>query len=89
MHVDLLKWLMLKTPSREDDDYEFVPFMRYGHTASVIGDKIYIYGGRHEEYGACNKLYCYDLSKFLICLYSIFFTVKLLSLSILALQVFI
>jgi hypothetical protein len=59
----VLKWIKLKTPTRDDDDYEFVPYMRYGHTASAIGDKIYIFGGRNEQYGACNRLYCFDISK--------------------------
>ena len=58
--LDLLKWIELTTATSEDDDYEFVPYMRYGHTASATGDKIYIFGGRNEKYGACNTLYCFD-----------------------------
>ncbi|XP_028417553.1 kelch domain-containing protein 3-like isoform X1 [Dendronephthya gigantea] len=62
--LDLLKWTKLKTPTIEDDDYDFVPFMRYGHTASVIGDKIYIFGGCNNRYVACNTLFCFDTTTF-------------------------
>ena len=34
--------------------------MRYGHSASAIGDLVYIFGGRNDTHGACNVLYCFD-----------------------------
>ena len=37
-----------------------VPYMRYGHSASAIGDVVYIFGGRNDTHGACNILYCFD-----------------------------
>lgn len=64
LFADLMKWTRLKTPNASDDDYDCIPYMRYGHTASTLGDKIYIFGGCNEERGACNRLYCFDISKF-------------------------
>ena len=55
-----LQWYKLKTPSGNDSDYKCVPYMRYGHTASLIGTKVYIFGGRNDQDGACNTLYCFD-----------------------------
>jgi hypothetical protein len=61
-YLDLLKWIRLETAT-DDDDYENIPYMRYGHTVSAVGDMIYLFGGRNEQYGACNILYCFDTSK--------------------------
>ncbi|KAG8431101.1 hypothetical protein GDO86_019423 [Hymenochirus boettgeri] len=36
-----------------------VPYMRYGHTAVLIDDTIYIWGGRNDTEGACNVLYTF------------------------------
>lgn len=36
-----------------------VPYMRYGHTAVLIDDIIYIWGGRNDTEGACNVLYTF------------------------------
>eukprot|EP00794_Sanderia_malayensis_P017661 gene17661-19419_t len=55
-----LQWYKLKTPTKDDSDYNFVPFMRYGHTASLISDLVYIFGGRNDVDGACNKLFCFN-----------------------------
>ena len=57
-----LKWTKLRAPNVCDDDYQFVPYMRYGHTASAIGDNVYIFGGRSDRDGACNNLFCFDTS---------------------------
>ncbi|KAJ1147306.1 hypothetical protein NDU88_000187 [Pleurodeles waltl] len=38
-----------------------VPYMRYGHTAVLIDDTIYIWGGRNDTEGACNVLYAFDV----------------------------
>ena len=59
-----LHWYKLKLPSRLSSEYNCVPFMRYGHTASCIGPKAYIFGGRSDRYGACNFLYSFDTSMF-------------------------
>lgn len=37
-----------------------VPYMRYGHSASAIGDLVYIFGGRNDTHGACNTLFCFN-----------------------------
>ncbi|KAM4772013.1 kelch domain-containing protein 3 isoform 1-T2 [Rhinophrynus dorsalis] len=36
-----------------------VPYMRYGHTAVLIDDVIYIWGGRNDTEGACNVTYTF------------------------------
>ncbi|XP_076036415.1 kelch domain-containing protein 3 [Oratosquilla oratoria] len=41
-----------------------VPFQRYGHTAVVYGNLVYIWGGRNDS-RACNVLYCFDTSTYL------------------------
>lgn len=38
--------------------------MRYGHSAVLIDDTVYIWGGRNDTEGACNVLYAFDVSKF-------------------------
>ena len=38
--------------------------MRYGHTAVLLEDTIYIWGGRNDTEGACNVLYAFDVSKY-------------------------
>ena len=45
-----------------------VPYMRYGHSASAIGDLVYIFGGRNDTHGACNILYCFDTGEVLMML---------------------
>ncbi|XP_031570757.1 kelch domain-containing protein 3-like [Actinia tenebrosa] len=54
------RWTKFPTPSRTDEQYDCVPYMRYGHSAAVINDVAYIFGGRNDKYGACNTLYCFD-----------------------------
>uniref|UniRef100_A0A4W5QIA0 Kelch domain containing 3 n=1 Tax=Hucho hucho TaxID=62062 RepID=A0A4W5QIA0_9TELE len=39
-----------------------VPYMRYGHTAVLLEDTIYIWGGRNDTEGACNVLYAFDIN---------------------------
>lgn len=41
-----------------------VPYMRYGHTAVLLEDTIYIWGGRNDTEGACNVLYAFHVSKY-------------------------
>ncbi|KAG9338070.1 hypothetical protein JZ751_027146 [Albula glossodonta] len=38
-----------------------VPYMRYGHTAVLLDDTVYIWGGRNDTEGACNVLYAFDV----------------------------
>uniref|UniRef100_A0A3B3WMV4 Kelch domain containing 3 n=1 Tax=Poecilia mexicana TaxID=48701 RepID=A0A3B3WMV4_9TELE len=40
-----------------------VPYMRYGHTAVLLDDTIYLWGGRNDTEGACNVLYAFDVNK--------------------------
>ncbi|KAI3363048.1 hypothetical protein L3Q82_011708 [Scortum barcoo] len=39
-----------------------VPYMRYGHTAVLLDDIIYLWGGRNDTEGACNVLYAFDIN---------------------------
>ncbi|XP_077995275.1 kelch domain-containing protein 3-like [Glandiceps talaboti] len=39
-----------------------IPYMRYGHTAVAVGDSVYLWGGRNDSIGACNRLFCYNTS---------------------------
>ncbi|CAM9686602.1 kelch domain-containing protein 3 isoform X1 [Lethenteron reissneri] len=38
-----------------------MPYMRYGHTAVLVEDAIYVWGGRNDTDGACNVLYSFDI----------------------------
>lgn len=40
-----------------------VLYMRYGYSVLVMGDLVYIFGGRNDIYGVCNILYCFDISE--------------------------
>ncbi|XP_067148769.1 kelch domain-containing protein 3 [Apteryx mantelli] len=58
-----LRWIKLPpvwTNSR--DHVREVPYMRYGHSAVLIDDTIYIWGGRNDTEGACNVLYAFDVN---------------------------
>ncbi|XP_002731257.1 kelch domain-containing protein 3-like [Saccoglossus kowalevskii] len=46
---------------------EFIPYMRYGHTVVAIDDIVYLWGGRNDSVGACNKLFCYDTGQNMWC----------------------
>uniref|UniRef100_A0A1A8HJL8 Kelch domain containing 3 n=1 Tax=Nothobranchius korthausae TaxID=1143690 RepID=A0A1A8HJL8_9TELE len=39
-----------------------VPYMRYGHTAVLLDDTIFLWGGRNDTEGACNVLYAFDVN---------------------------
>ncbi|KAM4679187.1 kelch domain-containing protein 3 isoform 2-T3 [Amazona ochrocephala] len=58
-----LRWIKLPpvwTNSR--DQVREVPYMRYGHSAVLIDDTVYIWGGRNDTEGACNVLYAFDVN---------------------------
>ncbi|CAF1582182.1 unnamed protein product, partial [Didymodactylos carnosus] len=55
-----LRWYTLPIPSKEDEQYKLTPYRRYGHTCVLYNHKIYLWGGRNDGPGACNKLYCFD-----------------------------
>lgn len=44
-------------PYFENDD--ILPYKRYGHTAVLYKDKIYVWGGRNDR-GSCSVLFCFD-----------------------------
>ncbi|KAF5880274.1 kelch domain-containing protein 3, partial [Clarias magur] len=57
-----LRWTKLppvRTGGREHT--REVPYMRYGHTAVLVEDTIYIWGGRNDTEGACNILYAFEV----------------------------
>uniref|UniRef100_A0A1B6D320 CUB domain-containing protein n=1 Tax=Clastoptera arizonana TaxID=38151 RepID=A0A1B6D320_9HEMI len=48
-----------ETPHMESRN---VPTSRYGHSAVLFGDKIYMYGGVKEEGVVCSELWAFDVS---------------------------
>lgn len=54
-----LRWISLAEPKEKDPQYACAPFQRYGHTAVVYNNNVYIWGGRNDEYG-CNTLFCFN-----------------------------
>ncbi|XP_019625858.1 PREDICTED: kelch domain-containing protein 3-like isoform X1 [Branchiostoma belcheri] len=59
-HIVTCRWKKLPIPTHSDPDYQSVPYMRYGHTAVAVGEKVYLFGGRNDSEGADNILYCFD-----------------------------
>jgi len=53
------RWTVLLTPEANSAQYFQVPYQRYGHTAVVYNDMVYIWGGRNDN-SACNILFCFD-----------------------------
>lgn len=53
-----LKWWKLES-NDNDQDCNYIPFQRYGHTAVAYGTYIYLWGGRNDEQ-VCNTLYCFN-----------------------------
>ncbi|XP_026692479.2 kelch domain-containing protein 3 [Ciona intestinalis] len=51
------RWCKISSNQKDNDE---IPFMRYGHAAVAIGEVAYLWGGRNDSEGACNKLYCFD-----------------------------
>ena len=37
-----------------------IPTRRYGHTATVVNNKIYIFGGYDEKHARLNEVYVFD-----------------------------
>ncbi|XP_078255008.1 kelch domain-containing protein 3 isoform X2 [Rhinoraja longicauda] len=57
-----LRWMKLPPfRSERKDQSPQVPYMRYGHTAVLVDDAIYVWGGRNDTEGACNVLYAFDI----------------------------
>ena len=61
----------MKLPPVSCAGEDCVPYMRYGHSASAIGDLVYIFGGRNDTHGACNVLYRFDTGEVLTILLGI------------------
>ncbi|XP_043860103.1 kelch domain-containing protein 3 isoform X3 [Dromiciops gliroides] len=56
-----LRWTKLP-PMRSSGQAGEVPYMRYGHSAVLIDDTVYLWGGRNDTEGACNVLYGFDIN---------------------------
>ncbi|CAF3558194.1 unnamed protein product [Adineta steineri] len=59
-NIYTLKWYSLSKPKKTDLKYDDAPFSRYGHTVVVYKRKFYLWGGRNDHPGACNRLFCFD-----------------------------
>ncbi|CAF1026965.1 unnamed protein product [Adineta ricciae] len=55
-----LKWYSLPKPDKTDPQYKETPFSRYGHTVVVYQQKFYLWGGRNDHPGTCNRLFCFN-----------------------------
>lgn len=53
------RWNVLKTPEANQPQYYDIPYQRYGHTAVVYNELVYVWGGRNDD-AACNVLFCFD-----------------------------
>uniref|UniRef100_H2ZPI0 Kelch domain-containing protein 3 n=1 Tax=Ciona savignyi TaxID=51511 RepID=H2ZPI0_CIOSA len=49
-----------KIISKQADELTEIPYMRYGHAAVTIGEIAYLWGGRNDSDGACNKLFSFN-----------------------------
>lgn len=58
------RWSVLKTPDPSSVQYYEIPYQRYGHTAVVLNDLVYVWGGRNDD-TACNVLFCFDTNSLL------------------------
>uniref|UniRef100_A0A8C4QQ18 Kelch domain containing 3 n=1 Tax=Eptatretus burgeri TaxID=7764 RepID=A0A8C4QQ18_EPTBU len=58
-----MRWTKLLPTPCTSPCVKDVPYMRYGHTAVVVGETVYIWGGRNDTEGACNVLFAFDPSK--------------------------
>ena len=55
------KWTALPLPTEENPEGMVnTPYQRYGHTAVAVGEDAFLWGGRNDNDGACNVLYCFD-----------------------------
>jgi hypothetical protein len=50
----------------EEPESRSIPYQRYGHTAVTYDENAFIWGGRNDKDGACNVLYGFSSSKYLI-----------------------
>jgi len=57
------RWTKFDPVKNTESQYDCVPYMRYGHSASLISELAFIFGGRNDKYGACNTLYCFDTGR--------------------------
>ena len=70
MHIS--RWVEVPKPKSHNEEPESVeeldeiynwPYQRYGHTVSAHGKKIYLFGGRNDNY-PCNTLYVFDTQSY-------------------------
>ncbi|VDD94303.1 unnamed protein product [Enterobius vermicularis] len=40
--------------------FQAAPYQRYGHTVVQYDGKAYLWGGRNDDYGACNRMHMFD-----------------------------
>ena len=58
--LETLKWSPLGKPTPDDAQYPCTPYSRYGHTVIVYKEKFFLWGGRNDHSGACNRLFSFD-----------------------------
>uniref|UniRef100_UPI00358F92CE kelch domain-containing protein 3 n=1 Tax=Myxine glutinosa TaxID=7769 RepID=UPI00358F92CE len=60
-----MRWTKLPPTTFTSPCVKDVPYMRYGHTAVVVGETVYIWGGRNDTEGACNVLFAFDPNSYM------------------------
>jgi len=50
-----VRWRRVKTQKKDDE-----PYMRYGHAVVTHSHHIYLWGGRNDTQGSCNKMWRFD-----------------------------
>ena len=54
-----IRWKRVKT-HRRDANPDSEPYMRYGHAVVTHDHHIYLWGGRNDSQGSCNKMWRFD-----------------------------
>nr|CAB3259308.1 kelch domain-containing protein 3 [Phallusia mammillata] len=57
------RWARIPTEKTTFENIAHVPYMRYGHASVAIDNKVYLWGGRNDSFGACNVLHCFNTGK--------------------------
>jgi len=57
------RWIKLSKDQISKASPSCVPYMRYGHAAVTIGEDVYLWGGRNDLDGACNKVYRFNTDR--------------------------
>uniref|UniRef100_A0A0N5AFL9 Kelch domain-containing protein 10 n=1 Tax=Syphacia muris TaxID=451379 RepID=A0A0N5AFL9_9BILA len=67
LHTDNFRWSRVDVDGEDYNDSSTqlltAPYQRYGHTVVEYSGKAFLWGGRNDDYGACNKMHAFDPCK--------------------------